>query len=451
MTAAPRSRLDALLPNLARTDPRTVVTADERLHTHRAGNAQLLALAGPARRSVAIRLCWDGGPAAEDPATAGHHAVTVQALARSCGPGGTVPLAERLESMGIAVTAGVTECSSYLDLRGPREYIHPALRLASAAVAAGAVDQVAFEAARSTTLYSVDRRTHSLATLAGDTFRAARADPASVLARPAEGTAQSLRTMSAADARALAGRLAGGCDFRVIIAGDPAAHAYADDVAPLTEQIGATNGHRRPARGGAGQAARSALADDPPEQVRQPSGLPSQAYLLWGTAVQTASQADHIVLELAVHMLGGWSGSRWNSLFREQLGYTYSTRSSITSLAFGGRTYCLAQVGMAVAPATLTQARDLLMAQAAAFLSDPPPAAEILAACVQLLRTEAHFHDYTRHLMDRAGSFLQAGLEPAFAERRIDALRAVEPDRFGDRLKALMSSTTLVILTDSRE
>lgn len=93
----------------------------------------------------------------------------------------------------------------------------------------------------------------------------------------------------------------------------------------------------------------------------------------------------------------------------------------------------------------------MLAEQATEFVGEGPTPDEIGRACVQLLRSEAQFHDATRQLMQRTGSWPQAGLPADFAERRIEALRATDPEWFKERLRALMSNTTLVTLTDSKE
>jgi zinc protease len=454
MTTA-AARLDAFLLEHARTDPGTVAAAAGRLDSRPAGRALFLAVAGAVKRSVAVRLFWSGGPAREGPDSAGAHAVAMQALARSPAPGGAVPLAERLASMGVAVTAGVTDCSSYLDLRGPREYIHPALRIAVRALAEPAVDMAGFRAARAATVHSLERRAHNIKTLAGDSFRAVRATPGSLFARPPEGAVECVRTLPFAAIETVAKGLAACPRVCVILAGDQPGDDYVDDLAPLAgagaDSAGPGSSAASLGGGDGPQPAENVLASDPPTEIRIASPLGNQAFLQWGTAVQAAGVDDHVVLEVAAHILGGWTGSRWHSLFREQLGYTYGTGSSAASFQITGPVYCLTQVGMAVAPPALSRTRALMTEQAAAFVAEGPTAAEISTACAQLLRSEALFYDSTRNLMERTGSFLQAGLPADFAERRMEALRAPDPDQFRGRLRALMAKRTLVIVTDSEE
>jgi predicted Zn-dependent peptidase len=193
------------------------------------------------------------------------------------------------------------------------------------------------------------------------------------------------------------------------------------------------------------------LRANPPDQVRALGDGKARAYLLWGTAAETADVADHVAIEVAVHMLGGWSGSWLTRLFRAELGLTYTVGSSVTSLAHDGRMYCLAQVGMGVAAANVPRVRDLLLEQVEAFLRYLAPPGDTAAAAVRLLRNEAHFHDATRKLISRAGSFLQAGLAPDFATQRVGALRAADSGQFGDRVRAMAHQPTLTVLTDAME
>src|SRR5215469_3753984 len=171
----------------ARADPRTVAAPDGHVDVRSSGRAVLLTVAGAVKRSVGVRLFWTGGPVAEQEQSAGVHALAMQALVRSPAADGSPSLAEWLESTGVAITAGVTDCSCHLDLRGPAELIRPALRAAATAVIRGNLDAGTVRAARAATVHELDRRTHNVRTLADDTFRAARMASGSPFARPPEG------------------------------------------------------------------------------------------------------------------------------------------------------------------------------------------------------------------------------------------------------------------------
>lgn len=447
MTTLPKPGLDARLANLPAASPAEVPVADARLHLVQAGRARVITAASAPRRIVAVRLCWPGGSAAEDAGLAGLHAVTMQALVRSPAPGSTTPVAECLESAGVAVDAGATYRTAYLELRGPRAYLIQALALVATAVEAAELDESAFQAARFQALHGVRRRRRDIALLAADTFRAARAEPGNFLARRPDGTVASLDAMSIADCQALVSKLRRG-RLHLIIVGDQAADDYLAAVSALTGE----SADRELADGLAdGLAERLALRAEPPDQLRAASGAAAHSYLLWGTAAGTAEMADHVAIELAAHLLGGWSGSRWNVLFRERLGLTYSVNSAHSSLSSAGLTCCLAHVGMAVATKDLPRARDLLLRDADDFNRSGPSPEEVNAAAVRLLRAEAHFHDSARNLVGRLGWFLQAGLDLGFAERRISALRATEAAKTRDRMTELFRQPTLIVLSDAPE
>ncbi|HXS65535.1 MAG TPA: insulinase family protein [Streptosporangiaceae bacterium] len=446
MTALPEPGLSERLASLAEISPAAVPVTDARLHVIRAAGASVYAQAGMPRPIVAVRLYWPGGSAMEDAGLSGLHAVTMQALIRSPAPGGKTTMAEHLESAGVAVAAGATDRTAYLELRGPREYLSNALTLAATAVAAAEVDEGAFQAARKQALHGSRRRQRDLAMLAGDAFRAARAAPGNFLARRPGGSAVSLDGISVADCRALAAGL-WGRRLHLVIVGDQRADDYLAAVSALTSG----DGER-----GDGVAEPPALCAEPPGELRAASGSAAHSYLGWGTAAGTADIADHVAIELAAHLLGGWSGSRWNALFRERLGLTYSVASAHTSLSIGSLSSgdpacCLAQVGFSVATKDLATALDLLRRDIEDFVSTGPSPDGVNAAAVQLLRMEAHFHDSARKMVARVGGLLQAGLGPDFAERRISVLRAIRADETRDRMAALLRQSTLIVLSDAPE
>lgn len=372
----------------------------------------------------------------------------MQALVRSAAAGDTVPLAERLESMGVAAETGVSESAAYLELRGPREYLHQAVRLTSEVVVAGQLSQDAFGAARAAALHEAERRAHDLAKLANDTFRAARAVDGGVLSRRPEGTVDGLRGLTYDDCRQVLGALPGRA-VSVIVAGDADAQAYLSDLGPLgLGPLGAAGpgvlaGWQEP--GGA------ELRAGPAGHLVAAGGKRSSCYLLWGTAVETDDVADHVALEIAAHLLGGWTGSRWSTLFRDKLALTYGVRSAVRVMAPRGRACVIAHVGLTTAASSRARVADLIGDQARGFIASDPDPGEVAGAAVRLLRTEVHHHDAMRSLVDRAGTYLHAGLDPGYAASRISALAAVGADDVGARLRRLLRQPTLVELAENQD
>jgi predicted Zn-dependent peptidase len=422
-------------------DPRTVPAADCRIQVRRGTTIDGYATAGAGRRIAGARLFWLGGPLAEDATRAGVHAVTMQAVLRSPPPGLREPLAQRLESMGVAVTAGVTATSCYIDLRGPREQLGEALHCTAHALASPGIDAPAFQAARAATIHEVEQRGHDRKTIAADALRAAWAGADNPLARPPEGTSVSLRALRLPDVQAAAQSMLRQ-RLGLVVAGDPALDTYLEQVAELAGLVDPVSGE-----------------PEPPTRLTPPLGaaIPpllqvgthGPTYLLWGTVTPTKGAADHVVAETATHILGGWSGSLWQSLFREELGYTYGTSASTTSLRLGSQTYTTMQVGMSVPAEVAERVRDLLRQQADAVAAGGLDLRLHRGACLRLLRSEAHFHDATRNLMARTASFLQAGLGAQFAAARMAALRESSPEWFAQRLCDLVRSTTVLTVSGS--
>jgi predicted Zn-dependent peptidase len=404
------------------------------LNVWRTGQIDAFATSGAVKQVVGARLYWPGGPAMESTAGRGAHAVMVQALVRSRAPGSDVPLAELLEASGVSVTAGVTQVCSYLDLRGPRAQVLAALRLTAVSVLSGVIETAAYEVARAAVAQQADRQGTEVRTIAALGLRAARTSPDSYFARPAEEVAEEL---SFAEVTAAAHRLAEQHTY-LVIAGDHNARPYLDNLAVLAH-------HDR---------ARAVLPSPgfvqaPPVLTRVRAIRPNQGYAVWGTAVRIDGPADHAVLELATHLLGGWSGSRWNTLFREELGLTYGTVASASSYQFEGEQVCLAQVGFAVPPTALTTVEDLILQQVKDFTVLGATEPELSQATAQLLRSEAHYQDSARKLMARTASFLQSGVGPGFASARMNALAGLRSGAFNDRLRQLLAEPTLVMVGPS--
>jgi len=308
-------------------------------------------------------------------------------------------------------------------------------------LAYGRIDRACFQAARSTMLQQLDQRAHDAKLLAGDRLRGARAGPASAFARAPGGTHESLSAMTLDDVESAVDRLVHR-RLSLVVAGDPALDPYLQGLEVLLDRSAGEPTPRLPE------------ADLPivvPPYVQAEGGHVGQTYLLWGTLIKVDGPTDHVLAEVATHILGGWSGSRWQTLFREELGYTYGTNASTSSIRLGTGIYCLAQVGLPVAAGPADVCRQLLLEGAADFVAHGPSPRERDLAAARLLRSEAHFHDSTRNLIARTASFLQAGLGPDFAQQRMRALRQIDPDRYAQRLREMFDETTLVALTGRQE
>jgi zinc protease len=420
-------------------DPRRLPAPPGILHTRKVGDITVFGVPEIEKRVVAVRLYWDGGLASENLFTAGLHAVAMQAVIRSSTPVSGTSMAYQLESLGVQATGGVSDSSCYLDLRGPREVIHTALRRASSSIGSLKIDQAALRSAMSTVVYEIDRRSHNIKTVADDSLRAARLVRAGTTpAWACHGTAESIRDLRLSDVEAAVHALATECPLRVVVAGDLDLDTYLADVAPMAGTI---------ASAGKPPVSSLGLVADPPPETRVRFSLQGQGCLLWGVLAPVASATDYVIVEIATHILAGWTGSRWNSLFRDELGYTYGTFANVEPFPLqDGKLGCLARAGMAVAQAALHDSRRLLLEDAETFLRERLSDAEVMRAATRLLRNELWYADSSRALVARAASFLQGGIPVEFAAKRMAALRAVDPDVFRSEIRRLFRAPTLVVV-----
>ncbi|HZN16643.1 MAG TPA: insulinase family protein [Micromonosporaceae bacterium] len=420
-----------------------------RIEAYRLGAVDAYAVGGPRKRVAALRLFWDGGVATEPPRMLGAQAVATHALALSAAADGPAPLAECLESLGVTLAAGATETSSHLDLRGLREALPSALRMVLAALRRPHVEEHAFQAALATVRHLYSRRHQDTHARAVDALRVAHCGPRSGLARTSEDVLAALAGLCRVDVQRVAGGMAHRHLHAVVVGDRPEPY-----LAELATWAPASSGgaswppvtRRDHGDGDAGHD--PLLAHDPPAQVTVAAPAPRQAGLLWGAVVPIDGPGDQAVLDLATHALGGWSGARWHRLLREELGLTYGTSVSVTTVRYAGQTLAVPRVFLSVVPSTLAPTARLLHQQAAELRRHPLDAEELARAATHLVRTEAFYGDTARKLMDRTAPFLQAGLGPDFAGARLRELRTVDAGRVAERLATLLCSPTLVVVSE---
>lgn len=400
--------------------------------------ADIYLTVGARKRVVSARLFWNGGPASERIDRAGLHALAMAAVLRSRSGAAGETLADRLESAGVFAESGVTASSCYLGLRGPREYLRLALPAVVSQLRRTAIDDQECATALAIVRNDIERRKHDVKSVAIDCLRKARFEPGARLAAPAVGTRDGVEAATAREVNATVGRLLHDVRLRVLIAGDDDQDEYAG-VGQIRDS-GALAGDPAP------WASLSDLVTAPPATVAVPSQMRDQAHLLWGVVTPIDGPLDYTALELGLHVLGGWAGSRWHLLFRERLGYSYGTYSGAEAIGLGDRAVCLGYVGFSVATDALPHVRELVDEEAAAFIGSLH-AAELMSASAQLLRAEALVLDSARGLIGRAADFLSGALPPSFWADRVAALRRADIDDILGRLEYLMNKPTLVVVS----
>lgn len=404
-----------------------------RFDVRRIGAVTTFTVADVAKRMIALRLYWNGGAAAETAGECGAGLVALRALLRSPSrTPGVLPVIEELEALGVTAEAQVAETSWHVDLRGPQPSIGPAVRLVADSLMRGGPVQSSVTASVNQILDMQRRRRHNLAALVEERFRMARASPGGPLARPLEGTEESLRSLQGEKVAAALADLHRSRPRLVVVGGDIAA-----DVAELGDVLAG------PFRPDTPPSVAELFAERPPAQISVDSQLNEQGYLLWGTVYPGASPEDYSFLEIATRMIGGWTGSRWHGLFRDELAYTYGLRHHVSALVVGSRLVCSARIGMAVPPAVVGECAERMVADAASIdwaKADPD---EIRATAAQLLRVESSRYLSSRSLMTYLAPFAAGGPTATFAAGRVYALRHLDTDRFRGRVAELLATTTL--------
>lgn len=419
-------------------DPGTVAAASGALHVVSTPTADVYAVADTVKRIVSVRLFWNAVPGTEPLAQAGRTAATLSALVRDSDARSGVPLAQQLEAAGVVCSVGVADTSVHIELRGARNDTRSAVALLAGGLGAGGVGEPAFLAGRTATRHEVERRGHDLRTVAIDALRGARFGSAARASVPPEGTPAGLTGLTHDDVDRTAKELLTRARLHVLVAGDPDVQSYVDLLAPWQHDRGPLAEPEPPA---------AHLVPAPPAQLTVASPLRGQAHVLWGTVVPLADAADYVALELVTHVLGGWVGSRWHSLFREKLGLTYGTYSAAVPIGFGDGVVGLAYAGFSVAQAALAQTTDQLSQQVGA-LPDVLDDVELRSAAAQLLRAEALHHDSARSLIGRAGLLLQGGLAVTMVGDRVAAMRETTGADLRRRLDRLLRQSTLVRVSE---
>jgi predicted Zn-dependent peptidase len=403
-----------------------------------AQSADLYLTRGVRKEIISARLFWDGGPVREPVRQAGLHAITMAAVLRTEDDSTGQILADELESAGVSAEWGVRDSACHLELRAPREYLRRALPVMLDRLTTIAISGREVAAATAIVRHELDRRRQDVRSVAVDALRSSRFRAGSRLAAPPAGTAEGVEAVTAQDVVAAGVRLVWGTRLRVLIAGD-------DDTAAYGACIGRGRAVAAEPAYAAPWASLDDLAASPEAEVVSDWDLSDQAHLLWGVVTQLEDAADFAALEVAMHILGGWAGSRWHALFRERLGYSYGTHAAVQKIGLGEHLLGMGYAGLSVAMGALPHALDLIRAESAALPESLLPA-ELATACTQLLRSEALVRDSARGLIASAADCLQGGLRPSFAADRIAVLRGADVRDIASRLPRLLSEPTLVIV-----
>lgn len=355
----------------------------------------------PERSMAAVHLTFGGGAAAE-PASRGGLA---KILASWCAQ--NEELVDRLEGAGATLRGDADHDGAWLTA------VCPAERLAEAAPlfarAADAPPPGGLEAVVSRRLAALrSERSHPLHR-ARDAFRALAYDSGSPYGRNPGGTEDTVRAI---DATALAEthRLSyDPANADLLVAADPRWRGTCDVFARWRAEV------TTPPR-------TIVPAPDPAWRLAAAPGS-TQAMLMLGGVTVTS---DLAALEVAVHALSGWSGSRLTRILREELGYTYGIYSSVVARRLPAGHAAEIQIYGSVEAAVLADAVERLLRECESLggLRDE----EIDRARDNLVARELMFTETARQIVDVTGTRMRRGYRPEELADRTRALRAVVPD-----------------------
>ncbi|MFI7232118.1 M16 family metallopeptidase [Nonomuraea angiospora] len=374
----------------------------------------------PGRDVAAVQLLFAGGGAHDPPELQGLSHVLAHTLILASATRGPAEFALAVEGTGATFTAGCDPDGAHVDVVAPATRLVPALRLLAEAVTRPALD------AR-TIRQIVDRRLVEIRRTGADPHHravqlfAAAVHPGHGHGRPAGGTTESINRLRQQHLQEFYDHRIGPQHAHLIVAGDLSATRIRHQV---EQAFGAWRKPSHPpprltpATAGAGRCLITHLPGA------------KQAALVLGRAGPVLPLGPRAGLEIAVHALGGWSGSRINQLLREERGHAYGVQGWLVSRpAAPGRHQCTLQLRAATANPDLgPTARELIDTAAAAAGGDLTPA-DLRSAADHLIGVQGVRWEAARHLSEAYAHLVRKGYPPGFLQRRAAAIAAIGTDR----------------------
>jgi hypothetical protein len=155
----------------------------------------------------------------------------------------------------------------------------------------------------------------------------------------------------------------------------------------------------------------------PPDLVTLPARRQSQSLISYGAITPLDGDTAQFDLELAIEVLGGWSGSTLNQLFRHELAWSYGVRAEVRSACVGLSTLLSWSIFLQTAPEHAAAVVDRIRDRARLLLAAYPSDAEVVRAARRILRRELLWEDSVAGVMHCHGGNVQSG-RPGLAGRR---------------------------------
>ncbi|MET7333171.1 pitrilysin family protein [Nonomuraea sp. NPDC005650] len=367
----------------------------------------------PDRGMAAAQLSFRFGTAGDGPELAGLSRVLVQALATP-----SDRFAVDLERCGGRITATGDHDACSITVSAPAGRFPQVLDLLAEAVieprlAPDDVDRLVARRGAQLARERADPPTRAM-----DAFLAAAHAPGCGYGLPAGGTAGSVAGLRAEAVRALYDRSAGPANACLVVAGDLRRSAMEH---ALDNSFGGWSRDVEPVRRRAPEPAAPArtVVVDVPRAV--------QTAIVYGRSVPLLDTAGRIALEVVVHCLGGWFGSRLNLLLRERKGYSYGAHAWLVSRSWQAGHSCQVLVQTSVRTPSTGAAVEEMVAEvdrlSGGDLADGEPA----SAAESIVQAQPIQAQTPQQVVEWYGRPIRRGYPPDFPRRRLDAVLGLDP------------------------
>ncbi|HEU0014619.1 MAG TPA: pitrilysin family protein [Longimicrobium sp.] len=365
---------------------------------------------------VTARLILEAG-AEHEPAEQGGLAVLTASLL----PEGTqsmsgTELAERMERLGAQFQTGAGQNAAFVVVTGLKPVFGEALGLAASTVLAPGFPEREFERVRNQAIAGHVQAQSTVEGLATETFNRALFAAEAPYARPAGGTAGTLRGISRDDVLRWHRQMYAPGNATLLLVGDlSAAEARALAQQAFGAWSGASVTRARPANPARPVARTRVILVDRPGSV--------QSAIRIGQASAGAEDPDFIRLSALNHVLGGGFNARINMNLRERHGWTYGANSAFAPQRGAGTLF--------IASSVRTNATDSALVESVnefrRIVNEPVPEAELAGAMGNLAGSFPASVQTVQGLAQRVQNLLVWGMPLDYYATYAQRLTAVTP------------------------
>jgi zinc protease len=351
-------------------------------------------------------------------------------------------IAEELERIGASFRTYSGLAFTVGNLMSLTTVFADALALAAPTIVEPSFPEGEFTRAKGETLAGIAQKLARVEGIAADDFARAIFDAASPYARPAEGTAESVGSITRDDVVAWHRRMFAPIATTVLLVGDitaPEARRVVErafgqwkGTAPAAAApAAAVTGYQRVA------SSRVILVDRPGSV---------QSAIVVGQSAVAATDPDYLPLAALSHVLGGGFRARVNMNLREKHGYTYGAFSQLSPRRGAGT--------LAVTSSVRTSATDSALVEAVreyrTIATEEIPTAEFRSSVGNLVASFPSSVQTTQDLGSRLVSLLNWGLPLDFYTTYRERLSALTPAdaRKAARAHLAPDAVTIVVVGD---